>query len=172
MTAMTTRSPERKCKDYERWWGDLCVDKNLKDEWLVRLNDLQAFTMVGICEGHCDRRPGSSGRFPHINLRLKEQLLPGLANRWEELRLAILNEVNRLFQIGDTYIDMELKFKLRAGRGRLIYREDLTLRMRSFWARDSEEMDTETYNWFQESVGRVAKLDGIVLEWHRANKEA
>jgi hypothetical protein len=52
---------------------------------------------------------------------LKESLLPSIAKRWEELRMAMLNEVSRLFQAADTDINMELKFRLRAGRGRLIY---------------------------------------------------
>ena len=165
----TRRSFHKECRDHEKRWRDLCVDKNLEDDWLDRLNDLKAFTLIGICEGHRDQRVGSAGRFPHLSLRLKEQLLPGIARDWEELRAAVLNEVHKLFQVGDTHFNLELKFKLRAGRGRLVYQEDLTLRMRCFQARGSEEMDSETYEWFEQSVKRIEALDSVVLVWHRGN---
>ena len=126
-----SRRLRRECRDYERRWRDTCVDKNLEDEWLERLNDLETLALVGICEGHPDRRAGSSGRYPHIALRLKESLLPGIAGRWGELRVALLNEIGRLFESGDTDARLELKFRLRAGRGKLGYQEDLTLRLRS-----------------------------------------
>ena len=142
------------------------MDKNLEDEWLERLNDLETLALVGICEGHPDRRAGSSGRYPHIALRLKESLLPGIAGRWGELRVAMLNEIGRLFESGDTDARLELKFRLRAGRGKLVYQEDLTLRLRSLQTRDAEEMDGEAYGWFERSVERVEEIDGVVLAWH------
>ena len=161
-----SRRLRRECRDYERRWRDTCVDKNLEDEWLERLNDLETLALVGICEGHPDRRAGSSGRYPHIALRLKESLLPGIAGRWGELRVAMLNEIGRLFESGDTDARLELKFRLRAGRGKLVYQEDLTLRLRSLQTRDAEEMDGEAYGWFERSVERVEEIDGVVLAWH------
>lgn len=68
--------------------------------------------------------------------------------------MAVLEEVNRLFQTGDTYVNLELKFKLRQGMGRLVYQEDLTLRVHGRQPRTSEDMDAETHNWFQQSVRR------------------
>ena len=161
-----SRRLRRECRDYERRWRDTCVDRNLEDEWLERLNDLETLALVGICEGHPDRRAGSSGRYPHIALRLKESLLPGIAGRWGELRVAMLNEIGRLFESGDTDARLELKFRLRAGRGKLVYQEDLTLRLRSLQTRDAEEMDGEAYGWFERSVERVEEIDRVVLAWH------
>jgi hypothetical protein len=148
------------------------VDKNLQDDWLERLNGLEAFTLINICEGHSDQRAGSSGRYPHISMRLKEWLLPGIAPHWERLRGAVLSEMNRLFQVGDTDINLELKFRLRAGRGKLIYQEGLTLRVRSFERREHIEMDSLTCHWFEQSIARIEGLDRMVLEWHRQNLEA
>jgi hypothetical protein len=169
---MTKATPRRACRDHERLWRDLCVDKNLKDDWLERLNRLEAFTLINICEGHADQRPGSPGSYAHISMRLKEWLLPGIARHWEELRGAVLSEMNRLFQVGDTDINMELKFRLRAGRGKLIYQEGLTLRVRSFKKRKRTEMDSQTGNWFEQSITRIEGLDRMVLEWHRQSLEA
>lgn len=168
---MTKRTPRRACRDHERLWRERCVDKNLKDDWLERLNRLAAFSLINICEGHHDQQVGSSGRYPHISVRLKERLLPGIARHWEELRGATLSEMNRLFQTGDTDINMELKFRLRAGRGKLIYQEGLALRVRSFEKRKTSELDSQTANWFERVIQRIEGLDGMVLEWHRRSLE-
>jgi hypothetical protein len=166
---MLTRSFRRRCRDHEKRWRDFCVDKNLEEDWLERLNSLKTFTLIGICEGHHNQRAASDSKFPYIGLRLKDQLLPGIARNWEELRVAVLNEVHKLFQAGDTQFNLELKFKLRAGRGKLIYQEELALRMRSFQVKDSEEMDAETGEWFEQSVKRIEALDSVVLAWHRGD---
>jgi hypothetical protein len=161
------RVSRKECREHERRWKDMCVDKNLEDEWLERLNGLKAFGLVGICEGHSEQRPGASGRYPHINLRLKESLLPGIAENWEELRIAILNEVGKLFGSGDTDVRLELKFRLRAGRGKLVYQEEMTMRARSYRARVAEGMDKETRRWFEESIERIEEIDQVVSRWHR-----
>jgi hypothetical protein len=163
------RTVSKSCKDYERPWRDFCVDKNLQDGWLERLNDLETLNLVGICEGHPDRPPGTSGRFPQINLRLKETILPGIADHWRDLRSAMLNEASKLFLLGHTDVRIELRFWLRAGRGKLIYQEDLTMRLRSYQARDAAEMDAETLEWFEQAVDRIAQIDQTVLTWHGQN---
>ena len=146
-------------------WRDFCVDRNLEDEWLEQLNSLKTLNLVGICEGH-PRPPGTPGRFSQINLRLRESFLPGIAAHWEDLRSAMLNEASKLFQLGDTDVRIELKFWLRAGRGKLIYQEDLTVRVRSYRTRDAVEMDAETCAWFERAVERIYKIDQAVLTWH------
>jgi len=77
--------------------------------------------------------------------------------------------VSRLFEAADTDINLELKFRLRAGRGKLIYREDLTFRMRSYEVRASGELDVQARNWFERSVERAERLDGVVVQWHDRN---
>jgi hypothetical protein len=156
----------KKCKDYEKLWQDRCVDQNLEAAWLERLNNLAALKLIGICEGHYKQRLSSAGRYPHINMRLNEQMLPDVARNWDDLRAEILNEVHNLFQAGDTLFNLELKYKLRSGRGRLTYQEDLTLRIRCDQVRSSVEMDPETYEWFYRSVQRIETLDQIISSWH------
>jgi hypothetical protein len=167
------RTPRRKCKDYEREWRGFCVDANLEDEWLERLNGLQAFDLISICEGHCSRQAEPSMTPPHIKLRLKERLLRGVASHWDEHKMAVVGEVNRLFETGDTYVNLELKFKLRSGAGRLIYQEDLVVRIHGRHARTSEEMDDESRHWFQHSVSRVEDLDETIARlWNRTEQDA
>jgi hypothetical protein len=78
----------------------------------------------------------------------------------------MLNEASKLFLLGDTDVRIELKFWLRAGRGKLIYQEDLTMRLRSYRARESAEMDAETHGWFERVVDRIVQIDRTVLAWH------
>jgi hypothetical protein len=167
------RTPRRKCRGHEREWRGFCVDANLEDEWLARLNDLQAFDLISICEGHCNRQAEPSRTPPHIKLRLKERLLRGVASHWDEHKMAVVSEVNRLFETGDTYVNLELKFKLRSGTGRLIYQEDLVVRIHGRHARISKEMDDENRHWFQQSVSRVEGLDETVARlWNQTGQDA
>ncbi|MBV5326628.1 MAG: hypothetical protein JZU65_03175, partial [Chlorobium sp.] len=39
-------------EDYQRDWRTYRVDKNLKDAWLTRLNNLNLFYVTNVCEGH------------------------------------------------------------------------------------------------------------------------
>ena len=87
--------------------------------------------------------------------------------------MAILDAISRLFQTGDTYVNLELKFKLRSGTGRLNYQENLIIRIHGRQARDSEEMDTRTHDWFSQSVKRIEELDSLVVHlWGQASQSA
>lgn len=158
------RGHRRGCRDFERPWKDLYVDKNLEDEWLARLDGLTSLRVISICEGHYqpDQPAGSSKRFPHIKLRLKEEFLPNISGQWDQLRPAISNELHRLFYCVDTYLDVELKFKFRWGGVRFAYQEDFTVRMNGRRPRDSVEMDPATREWFEQSVNRIEQLDRAI----------
>jgi hypothetical protein len=131
----------------------------LEDEWLQRLNDLRAFDLISICEGHRDRRPGSAGSYPHLNLRLKEHMLPAISDHWEVYKSVFFDQANRLFQTGDTLVNMEVKFKLRLGVAKISYRENLSLKIRNRLVRTTVELDPETFTWFQSTVEQVENLD-------------
>lgn len=155
---------------HEKRWRDYYVDKNLEERWLETLNDLDAFNLISICEGHFAQQKSSSRKFPHISLKLKEQLLLGFVKDWDTLRAEVLNEVHQLFQKGDTYFNLELRFKLRAGRGRLVYQEELGLKLRCFQARMSVAMDSGSYQWFDQSIESIKALDQIIWDWHLAKR--
>ena len=166
------RTSRRKCRDHEREWRGFCVDKNLQDDWLERLNDLQAFNLISICEGHCNRQSEPSRTPPHVKLRLKERLLPGVASCWDENKMEVLSKVNELFQTGDTYVNLELKFKLRLGTGRLDYQENLIVRIHGRQARTSEEIDADTDGWFERIVDRIQDIDHhVALLWQDTNRD-
>jgi hypothetical protein len=165
------KTPRRKCRDHEREWRGFCVDNNLENDWLERLNELVTFDLISICEGHCSRPTEPSRTPPHVKLRLKENHLPGIASRWDNHKMAILSAVNRLFQTGETYVNLELKFKLRSGTGRLNYQEEMIIRIHGRRERDSEDMDEATRAWFQQCIERVEELDRLVMElWEDGKK--
>jgi hypothetical protein len=160
---LVRKTSRRERRDYEREWNGYFVDKNLEDDWLVRLNDLEAFGLISICEGHCGGQTEPSRATPHVKLRLKERFLPGIASHWDEHKMTIVSELNRLFQTGDTYLSLELKFKLRSRTGRMNYEESLTVGIHGRRARTSEEMDAETCHWFRQGVSRVEELDTLIM---------
>ena len=165
------RTPRRKCSEREREWNGFCVDKNLEDDWLMRLNNLHAFTLISICEGHCDQAE-LSRRCPHIKLRLKEHLLPNVARLWDEHKMTVLTEVNRLFQTGATFVNLELQFKLRSGTGRLTYDENMVIRVHGRRARTAEDIDAPTCEWFRQSVGQVEEIDSLIVRlWDESNQK-
>jgi hypothetical protein len=43
------------------------------------------------------------------------------------------------------------------------------MRLRSYQARDTAEMDAETCAWFEQAVDRIAQIDQTVLTWHGQN---
>jgi hypothetical protein len=169
---LSRRTARRKCREHEREWNGLCVDKNLEDDWLVRLNNLETFSLISICEGHCSRQTDHSRTSPHIKLRLKEQFLPGIARRWDENKMAVVSQVNKRFDTGDTFVNLELKFKLRSGAGRMTYQEDLILQIHSRRARIGEEMDIDTRDWFERCVSEIESLDSLCTQlWNGEDQE-
>ena len=165
------KTSRRKCRDYEREWRGFCVDRNLDDDWLARLNELAALDLISICEGHCNRQAEPAKTSSHIKLRLKEHHLPNIASCWDEHKMAILSKVNALFQAGDTYVNLELKFKLRSGTGRLTYQEEMVMRVHARQARAMGEMDTATRAWFQQSVERIEEIDRFMATLCRNEDE-
>ena len=66
--------------DYQRKWRRYSVDKNLKDDWLIRLNNLYLFGVTNICEGHstCD------DAYPCIVLLAKCDVFDRLAKLFDD----------------------------------------------------------------------------------------
>ena len=156
------KKPRRACRDYEREWNGLCVDKNLENDWLMRLNSLQCFRPISICEGHAARKIGATRTYPHVKLRLQDQFLSGIAGHWDRLKPVISDELHTLFCSADTYVEIDLRFRLRWGGSRFPCREHLSVRIHSRQAKASKEMDAMTYKWFEQTVRRIEKLDGTV----------
>lgn len=136
----------------------MAVDRNLQDGWLERLNGLQAFELLSICEGHRNRR----ANFAHINLGLRERFVPTGAAQWDEVRRALANELDRLFPAADTGVDVDLKFTIHRGTQATVCREDLTVRIRRRRARSTDVMDESTRRWFCRTLSGIEDLDRLM----------
>jgi len=153
------RVSPRKCGPLEREWRGRCVDKNLDDEWLEQLNALRFFDLISICEGHFSGDDRSSGTPPHIKLRLKEQYLLHVVSQWDRTKMAVIEGVNTMFQTGQTYVNLELKCRLRSATGVLRYQEEMMVRVLGRQERSSVDMDPATRHWFATNVTSAVELD-------------
>ena len=105
-----------------------------------------------------------------MKLRLREEYLPEVASRWDEHKLAVLDTVARLFQTGDTYVNLELKLRLRTTTSRLNYQEDMLVRIHRRQRTRSEAMETGMRDWFEATVPRVEELDAAFTHlWYNAD---
>jgi hypothetical protein len=99
-------------------------------------------------------------------------MLPGIATRWDESKLAVIDTVAQLFQTGETYVNLELKMRLRASTGRLHYQEDLVARIhrRRPFAPSSSDHDLRV--WFDDTIRRVEELDRAMVSLWGAGSPA
>ena len=108
---------------------------------------------------------------PHIKLRLREAFMPRIASWWDAHKLTVIDGISRLFETGDTFVNLELKLRLRTSAGRLNYQEDLVVRIHRRQPRVSLAIDPDTQAWLENTVRRVVQLDGIVIDlWHATDR--
>ncbi|MDM7921797.1 MAG: hypothetical protein QUS14_05805 [Pyrinomonadaceae bacterium] len=157
-----SESDSQGCLPHERRWRNYCVDRNLKDEWLERLNALKTFDLISICEGHGSGTDEESRRLPHFNLRLKERLAEQLHTVWSSVRSGIGNAVERCF----TSQHVEAKFEYRGGFVKdadgVSPQEIAILKLSSFVR--ILDFDASFYGagWFDENVAAAEDFDNEV----------
>lgn len=145
----------RNCREHERLWRDRCVDKNLKDDWLERLNTLQSFELISICEGHLDRRP-------HINLRLRPDLIAALANDWHAYQAKFQEGISNIFRYPLTSASFELRYRYSTRGGRSHYREDAVLKIEALRERSSRNEELNQDEWFMANVQASEDFDKFI----------
>lgn len=138
-------------ENYTRDWGSFSVDKNLQDDWLIRLNKLKCFYVMGICEGHfsCDD-----------NTAL---IVLGAKNSYREnliLGIERASELLKKYRDGSSQysakviFDFPSKFPERTPTGWLF-----TLSFACSKERTSLKMDKQTEEWFVCTVQSIEKID-------------
>ena len=150
---MATRIIYPALEDYQREWRHYRVDKNLKDDWLVRLNNLRLFYVTSVCEGHftCD------DNYPTIVLYAKRDFIDSLKELFVDKEL--------LFSIfdGNFASDTEFTFSYTLGvstnPSSIIFAADFTpikFSLHSKELRESLLFDDKTSEWFDASeIGRA-----------------
>jgi hypothetical protein len=157
MARMPSRRP---CPEHQKEWHGLYVDKNLHDIWLEKLNLLNVFNLISICEGHYRNQNARSGE-PHINLRMKGDMLQSLLSKTPETDTYnfIQEQLNRLFVSESTIADVVIEHKVRIQHLQYSVCQDTTSHIRCRLRKTSEEMTSEIINWFEEIVILIQSLD-------------
>jgi len=153
---MATRIIYPALEDYQRKWRVYRVDKNLKDDWLVRLNNLKLFYVTSVCEGHftCD------DNYPTIVLFAKRDFIDSLKELFADKEL--------LFSIfdGNFASDTEFTFSYTLGvstnPNSIISATSCTPIKFSLHSKDPREsllLDDKTSEWFEASVISIERID-------------
>lgn len=153
----------RTARDYERVWRERCVDRNLQDDWLEALNDLQVFDLISICEGHVAADNKSPKSRPHINLRLRSPLAPRAVSIWPTLSADLGHAMLSMFNVQDSSVTLELKQEVRLIRGGPKAHQGLTVRINACFPRSGPDLDPQTSAWFARAVRSIEQLDRLTM---------
>ena len=163
-----SRRRRREPKPHERVWGDRCVDRNLKDEWLISLNKLQAFDLVSTCEGHVSSRHPC----PHLNLRLKEEYFPIVSHEWHRSGRTMSRIIDSIFSAEASHVEIELKDVFRKRNGRYTYRQHFGVRIQCLHTRESESIENRIMAWFELIISEIQKLDTFISDLCKEVKQS
>jgi len=141
-------------REHERPWRGRFVDRNLHDDWLMRLNSLAAFDLFSICEGHVGDRRRPDGA-PHVNLRLHGEYMAILVLRWSSFHDQLDQAAVECFNRDSTHWEFELRMGTRLSRLGPRRRKDFVVRLRSTTARTTGEPEPSLAAWFGEIVPAV-----------------
>ena len=156
MTIMATE-----CKSYERPWLDWAVDRNLDDQWLERLNNLETLNLVSICEGHIDARPTSARRSPRIALMLKKAYMRPLTEQWYDLKEDLATSIENIWPDEETIIEFEIQHRLIINDP-VEEIESIIIRIISERKRDTMLLPEWTNHWFLQALLRIETFDQLM----------
>ena len=159
MSQQLKRHKCSRCSPHEREWRGHCVDMNLEDPWLKSLNALIALDLISICEGHVTGGRGVGSQSPHINLRIKDRVLPNVVQTYDCHSDAIRLLLSKVFNDGCSNVETEFRIRMCLSRRRESIDRDLTVRISATHQRTSTALDDVSRQWFTNSVNRVQTLD-------------
>lgn len=151
--------PSVDCRPYERPWRDWAVDRNLDDQWLERLNNLEALDLICICEGHLDVMPTSVKRKPRINLRPKVTYRRPMTERWYDLKKPLADEIEKIWPGGSTIVEFEIQHRLVKNNDGLEDIEDIIIRITSERKKDMMIFPEWIGHWFRQTLSRIETFD-------------
>jgi len=149
------------CKSYERPWLDWAVDRNLDDQWLERLNNLETLNLVSICEGHIDARPTSARRSPRIALMLKKAYMRPLTEQWYDLKEDLATSIENIWPDEETIIEFEIQHRLIINDP-VEEIESIIIRIISERKRDTMLLPEWTNHWFLQALLRIETFDQLM----------
>lgn len=170
----------RDCKSFERRWRDRCVDANLEDNWLERLNDnLQSFKLISICEGHETRlhneqtlgnRVSNTRQVTHINLRLNVTFIDALSDNWDSYKTRYQQAIESNFSFVNTDCSFKLKFELGFRNSEPFQKKDIVFSLRMKQNPRNADNRLSKNQWFSETINAIEIFDVFVLESLKTEK--
>jgi hypothetical protein len=146
----------RQPEPHQRLWNGRCVDKDLKDEWLIALNSFKTFNTVSICQGHMDR--DDELFCPHINLKIKPEYIVKLKGAMDNPE--ITHHLAKFHK--DTDWDYEYCEKRNNVQSEI--RREIIFRFMRLKKRTSSRMNKSTEKWFEMMIQSLMALDQIILK--------
>jgi hypothetical protein len=144
-------------KTHQRRWNNRHVDFNLDDSWLERLNALNLFNLISICEGHsCDKHPYD--KQPHINLRLTSQHLSKIHIRWLTCREAIHALVATSPVCNDIYIHASFSHEYSFPDASIRH-EEFGIQVLCRRLRNQPTLEPWFDLWFQQAITLIETFD-------------
>lgn len=143
-------------EDYQRMWQNYRVDKHLKDEWLVRLNNLELFYVTNVCEGHftCE------DKCPRIALMGKRAAVEMLGSLLDD-REALFSILNSNLA-SDTLFDFSYTTGISndpLSRSNSSVFTPIKFSLTRTFPRGSLVFDPKTSEWFDLSVSSIERID-------------
>ena len=135
------------------------MDRNLDDCWLDRLNNLEVFSLVSICEGHIDVKPPSVRRSPRIALMLKKAYMRPLTEQWYDLKEYLATSIERIWPDEETIIEFEIQHRLVKKYDLVEEIEAIIIRIISERKRDTMLLPEWTNHWFRQALSRIETFD-------------
>lgn len=155
--------PLRQCREHERLWNGCYVDKNLKDEWLKRLNILSLFDLINICEGITETRGELAFAQPHVYCKAKQRYCSAISRHFNDKNL--IKNLQNFSVLGETRVELDVKrrfFKDDGDTG--YYADNIILKLTFLRERCSREIDEETTRWFEHIVSGIEAFDGFLKD--------
>lgn len=146
---------------HKRLWRTFHVDLNISCSWLERLNDLKAFNLISICEGH-HLQIHPYDKQSHINLRLKPLYLAEAITEWQPCRDNIHSLVDQSPVSDDIYVHASLSLDYSFPDS-AISREEFGVQFLSKHHRTQTSPEPWFEKWFQQTVELIESIDAQIV---------
>ena len=117
-------------REHEREWQGRCVDHNLKDKWLEKLNAIVDLTSQVSARDTSPVTKCNEQR-PSVNFRLKAAFINPLITEWTALHSVLDCAAAECFHNVSTYYEFELRLGTRSARNGQRRKEEFVVKLRS-----------------------------------------
>ena len=155
------------CKDYERLWEGHCVDKELKDEWLVALNELTHFRLNSICVGH-EKRRGIAETNPAICIEMRmDHRFPKRFNSQSGVQPYLDKVHNHLIELFPSDVfdtNYQINFEITSN-SKIVILDRFLIRVNSVKSFRNPLEEGKREEWFDSAVNKIKEIDSCWFEY-------